>query len=114
MDSFVLFPACDVNGATGHGGAERPPEESMSRIEQEARALLLQRRRVLRRGPTHEKAPARDDITSSWTDWEAAPEPLSEGVRRELAEIDAALARMAEGRYGTCVSCGGPMGLQRI
>ncbi len=83
----------------------------MSRIEAEARELLLYRRRTLRRTP----AEARDgDPTASWIDYEAAPEPLSETIRRELAEIDAALMRIAEGRYGTCLSCGGPMGLQRL
>ena len=83
----------------------------MSRIDVEARDLLLQRRRILRRTA----ADGIDgDLALHWTDYEAAPEPLSEGVRRELAEIDAALVRIEEGRYGRCLSCGGPMGLQRL
>ncbi len=83
----------------------------MSRIEAEARDLLLRRRRMLRRTA----AEGRDgDPAAHWTDYEAAPDPLSEGVRRELAEIDAALVRIEEGRYGRCLSCGGPMGLQRL
>lgn len=83
----------------------------MRRIEAEARDHLLRRRQTLRRGA----AEAREiEPDACWTDYEAAPEPLSESVRRELAEIDAALDRIAEGRYGTCLSCGGPMGLQRL
>jgi RNA polymerase-binding transcription factor DksA len=39
---------------------------------------------------------------------------VSEVVRRELAEIDAALLRIELGLYGTCLGCGGPMGLQRL
>ncbi len=83
---------------------------NMTRIEAEARELLLHRRRSLHRG----MAEVREEPGSSWTDYEAAPEPLSEAVRRELEEIEAALARIAEGRYGNCLNCGGPMGLQRL
>ena len=41
-------------------------------------------------------------------------EPVGEEVRRELAEIDAALRRIEQGSFGTCLACGGPMGLQRM
>ena len=82
----------------------------MSGIEIEARDRLLQRRRVLGR----DQVEAQGGDADSWGDYEASPEPLSEIVRRELREIDAALGRIAEGRYGTCLACGGPMGLQRL
>lgn len=83
----------------------------MSRIEAEAREVLLRRRRslsqvFLRVGPA--------DPAARWADYESALPPPTEGVRRELADIDAALARIQEGRYGDCLSCGGPMGLQRL
>jgi len=32
----------------------------------------------------------------------------------ELAEIDAALARVADGSYGWCIDCGGPIGRPRL
>lgn len=83
----------------------------MSRIEAEAQDLLLRRRNTLRRSAG---VPAPADPSARWTDYEAAPEPMTEGVRRELAEIDAALARIAQGCYGRCQHCGGPMGLQRL
>lgn len=83
----------------------------MSGIEIEARERLLQRRRVLRRGQEDLRE---DEMGSSWTDYEAAPEPLAESVRQELQEIDAALGRIADGRYGACLACGGPLGLQRL
>ncbi len=82
----------------------------MSRIEAEARDVLLRRRRSL---SGHDE-PAADDPSARWSDYEAALEPVSEVLRRELAEIDAALLRIQEGRYGTCQNCGGPMGLQRL
>ncbi len=33
---------------------------------------------------------------------------------RELGEIDAALARIADGTYGTCEICGGAIGRDRL
>src|SRR5215472_13537986 len=35
-------------------------------------------------------------------------------ARQQLAEIDAALRRLAEGRYGTCEDCGRPIGAARL
>jgi len=32
----------------------------------------------------------------------------------ELAEIDAALSRVADGSYGWCIDCGGPIGRPRL
>src|SRR5512145_1056288 len=83
----------------------------MSRIiVAEAREVLLRRRRSL----SENDGSLPDDPAARWTDYEAALEPVSEVVRRELAEIDAALLRIEQGRFGTCQSCGGPMGLQRL
>ncbi|MBL9037488.1 MAG: TraR/DksA C4-type zinc finger protein [Archangium sp.] len=39
---------------------------------------------------------------------------LSAAEQAELAEIDLALARIADGRYGQCESCGGPIGRGRL
>jgi DnaK suppressor protein len=101
-----------VGAATSEGTAAKElGSKRMSRLESEAREMLMQRRQVLHRGMAEIREGEPGGV---WIDYEAAPEPLSEGVRRELAEIDAALARIAEGRYGTCLSCGGPMGLQRL
>ncbi len=84
----------------------------MSRIDSEARMLLLKRREALHRGAGETEMVA--DPTASWRDWESLPEPVSELTRRELAEVEDALRRIEEGRYGRCEACGGPMGLQRI
>jgi RNA polymerase-binding transcription factor DksA len=83
---------------------------SLSRIEEEAKNLLLQRRESLRR----ESQPPPSGPSPRWNDWESTPSPLGEEERRELAAVDEALRRIAEGRYGTCLACGGPLGLQRI
>ena len=79
----------------------------MSRIEAEARESLLRRRRSLAEAGSAGASTLR--LTGG-----AGGEPLTEGARRELAEIDAALARIQEGRYGSCLACGGAMGLQRL
>jgi RNA polymerase-binding transcription factor DksA len=83
----------------------------MSRIDHEARNLLLERRERLCR---HLYAPGPSDPAARWNDWESAAEPIAEPVRRELAAIESALRRIEEGRYGSCQACGGPMGMQRI
>jgi RNA polymerase-binding transcription factor DksA len=84
----------------------------MSRIDSEARMLLLKRREALHRGAAETTAVG--DPAASWRDWESLPEPISELTRRELAEVEDALRRIEEGRYGRCEACGGAMGLQRI
>lgn len=35
-------------------------------------------------------------------------------TRERIAEIDAALARLADGRYGRCELCGEPIGAERL
>jgi DnaK suppressor protein len=39
---------------------------------------------------------------------------LSSRGRLEIAEIDQALARLADGRFGRCESCGGDIGSDRL
>ncbi len=82
----------------------------MSRIEVEAREVLLRRRRSLSLVDISASGPP----ATRESDRKGMLDPLSEVVRRELAEIDAALLRIQEGCYGTCLKCGGPMGLQRL
>jgi RNA polymerase-binding transcription factor DksA len=39
---------------------------------------------------------------------------LLDAARRRLADVEAALARRAEGRYGICESCGRPIAPERL
>ncbi|MGA9524002.1 MAG: TraR/DksA C4-type zinc finger protein [Myxococcaceae bacterium] len=65
----------------------------MKAFNAQARNQLLRRRDSLLRGNTAS---------------------LGDGERVELTDIDAALARLANGRYGDCERCGGPIGMQRL
>ena len=82
----------------------------MSRIDSEATSLLLDRRDALRRTQTDFLGAG-----AAYLPDDEAPEGiLAAKVARELAEVDAALWRIQAGVYGTCIACGGPLGLQRL
>lgn len=85
----------------------------MSQFESQALEFLLTRRHRLR-GQVAVGNSAVVVSEGPWFDAEAFPAPAGEEARRELAEIDAALQRIEQGKYGTCLACGGPMGLQRM
>jgi len=79
---------------------------SLSKIETEARRILLERRHSLWPAPVDAGPPPEAPGQG--------PSRLGDAQRRELAAIDEALHRITEGSYGSCLSCGGPLGLQRI
>jgi DnaK suppressor protein len=39
---------------------------------------------------------------------------LAEAARADLTEIEAALARLSDGGYGTCETCGAPINRERL
>lgn len=82
----------------------------MAVMDADAREVLTRRRRALVQ--TH--VPTAGGPEARWADYDAAPAPLPESARREVAEIDAALERIRCGNYGLCVACAGPIGLQRL
>lgn len=72
----------------------------MEVTKSEAARLLSSRRKALV-GEGHDGA------------WPAVlPRPAE--AAREIVEIDAALARIADGTYGTCEICGGAIGRDRL
>jgi RNA polymerase-binding transcription factor DksA len=94
----------------GEGGeVNRQRATSLSRIEEEAQRLLLQRKLALSRPHPGSGAGA-----ERRAERKVGPGAPPEEQRREMAAIDEALGRIADGRYGTCLDCGGPLGLQRI
>lgn len=70
----------------------------------EAARLLSSRRRALA---------GRERPDGSWSP-ASRPAVGDADVQRELTEIDAALARIAAGTYGTCEVCGGAIGRDRL
>lgn len=86
---------------------------------------LLQRRRREILGAARRAATAIDQLREAERD----PEPteasqneqlqydlsrLGEAEQREIARIDAALARVEAGEYGLCRDCGEPIGARRL
>jgi DnaK suppressor protein len=89
--------------------------------------LLRQQRQQLVADLLEDVARARDesyaDVAGSVTDLgdEALADLLSDLDNAEVArdmrtvrELDAALARIADGSYGSCAECGGDIGLERL
>jgi DnaK suppressor protein len=61
---------------------------------------------------THEVLDRKDQADARAYDGVADAE--AERDRTELAEVQAALRRLAEGSYGRCADCGEPIGSQRL
>jgi DnaK suppressor protein len=76
--------------------------ETREREQDELRALQSQDRQ-----PEYEEGAQNklaDDVLTT----------LSESARREVMQIDAALGRMDEDRYGRCVDCGQDIPIERL
>jgi len=94
---------------------------------QQLRGVLTKRREALEAETHADAAKARGDVYSQTTGPvadtgdEATADLISDVENAELSrdlqelrEIDAALARMAKGSYGTCIDCGEEIGLERL
>lgn len=57
-----------------------------------------------------EHDPEGETLSAQWSQAEG----LRAGLADELAELDRALDRVAEGTYGVCVRCGRPIGAERL
>jgi len=91
-------------------------------------ALLAERERArdLVAGLEREFAGLAEAASAAGTDDEHDPEgatlaferqhaaALLEAAREQVAAADAALRRLAEGRYGVCDRCGQPIGAERL
>ena len=51
---------------------------------------------------------------SERADASAAQAALADAAREDLAELEAALARLADGSYGTCQVCGARISAERL
>ncbi|HEX8820122.1 MAG TPA: TraR/DksA C4-type zinc finger protein [Archangium sp.] len=73
----------------------------------QAREALMQRRSSLRGVPRGNGLEVEERT-------EQVLERLSERERRELRDIDDALVRIEQGRFGHCARCGGAIGRHRL
>jgi RNA polymerase-binding transcription factor DksA len=85
------------------------------------RQALLRQRRALGAGPSALDDAGADDVEVSDTKDAAeqareslAAEGVERVVRHELADIEAALARLASGEYGVCLDCGDDIPYARL
>ncbi len=92
-----------------------------ARLDERARELaaLLRRLDADDDSLRHDRADATADdehdpegstLSGEWQRVEA----LRRGARTELAEVEASLARVADGTYGVCVSCGRDIPAERL
>lgn len=97
------------------------PEAVRARLEDERRRALGQLRSS-DAGFDEIVAAARDSNLDDEHDPEGATiaversmiSSLGDAARRRLAQVDAALVRLDDGSYGTCVACGRPIGAGRL
>jgi RNA polymerase-binding transcription factor DksA len=92
-------------------------------LESIARRTLLERRRSLMERRENTEREAQELLEEREPDWEdraanvtaaGALESLAEDERIQLARIDSALERIAQGTWGWCVTCGGPIPAARL
>ncbi|WP_309031110.1 TraR/DksA family transcriptional regulator [Streptomyces alfalfae] len=99
-----------VNHQTiGDRAAHLPPED-LAALQENLREQLLFRREQLRkidappRAGTHRQSAARAEVRDK----------LAASARMVLADVEAALRRIAEGRYGACHLCRRPVERERL
>lgn len=97
------------SSSPAESAAQPGPGQDLDRHLAVLRAALLQQRRFrieqladLRTAAPDE--PAQEEVVAT----------LRRGARVALAGIEAALARMDRGAYGTCVQCAAPIPVERL
>jgi RNA polymerase-binding protein DksA len=83
-------------------------QEALDNIRQEDSGSLEDTTRELSFADNHP-----GDVATETFDREL-DEGLTEGAERQLEQIDAALARIEDGTYGTCAACGKPIDPERL
>jgi DnaK suppressor protein len=87
------------------------------------RERLLKRREELRKRASDASAEARhaeDPLSADFAEQVSQREhddvlgAISDSARAELEQLDAALRRLASGRYGTCAGCGENIEAERL
>ena len=93
------------------------------RLEDLALRTLLERRQMLVQRRTEHAREAQRLYEEKEPDWEDraadvtnadALEHLSDNERAQLARVDLALRRLADGTWGWCVVCGSPIPRERL
>lgn len=111
-----------ATGGTGAGGAPPPGADGVRAALEEERALVLRRLGGLAADFEETVAASLDSNADDEHDPEghtiaferSQVTSLSRRLQQRLAEVDAALGRLADGTYGVCTGCGGPIAPARL
>jgi RNA polymerase-binding protein DksA len=89
---------------------------ALRRTLEERRRLLTRRAERIQTDVRHQDAPLEADSEEQATQLENDPvlAALDGRGREQLAAIDAALARIAAGSYGSCAACGDEIAAARL
>lgn len=94
--------------------SDAPPVDVRSRLEQERAELLA---RLAELGTAQVAGPAYDHNfadTSQVTAERGEAEALAQSLHEALAQVEHAIAKLADGTYGVCERCGGQIGSARL
>src|SRR5579871_5646931 len=88
------------------------PAESLTPEVLEELRLALVRERALGASQADETGAEADEATDLVD--EEVELALESAARQKLAEVEAALQRIAAGTYGSCANCGKPISIDRL
>ena len=97
------------SSSPAESAAQPGPGQDLDRHLAALKAALLQQRRFRIEQLADLRAASPDDAAQ-----EEVVATLRRGARVALAGIEAALARMDRGAYGTCVQCAAPIPVERL
>ena len=111
-----------ATGGTGAGGAPPPGAAAVRAALEQERALVLRRLGGLAADFEETVAASLDSNADDEHDPEghtiaferSQVTSLSRRLEQRLTEVDAALGRLADGTYGVCTGCGGPIAPARL
>ena len=90
-----------------------PDSETLSKSLRKQAEELRGRIETLQRTERSETGSGETDAAHLWTNADLRSDELDEAIG-ELRDIDGALSRLEDGTYGVCVTCGKPIGEERL
>jgi DnaK suppressor protein len=99
---------------SGPGGPERELAAARETAAQRVAALSTQLSGIVETAAASSGDDEHDPEGQTVAYERAQVQALLDAARHEIAEVDAALARVGAGTYGVCERCGDPIGAERL